>query len=179
MGRAAKNSAGRKSASIAAAPGKMTGEQLNLTALQQTPGFMVRILQLHIFEEFFAYFSDTGLSPAEHSVLVTVRDNPSITQSELAAVLRIQLPSLVKILAKLEAGEVLRRKRSAKDKRAVELTLTAHGREAAELASKLAKAFNVQTLSALSKREQAVFLDMLTRLVQSRTSHEHPPKDGI
>ena len=150
----------------------MAREQLNLTALQQTPGFMVRILQLHIFEEFFTYFADTGFSPAEHSVLVTVRDNPSVTQSELAAVLRIQLPNLVNILGKLEAADFLKRKRSTKDKRAVELTLTANGRVAAERASKMAKAFNVRTLAALTKHEQAVFLDMLTRLVKSRTSHE-------
>ena len=172
MGRAPKKSPARNGAPIAAAHGKAIREPLNLTALQQTPGFMIRILQLHIFEEFFAYFADTGLSPAEHSVLVTVRDNPSITQSELAAVLRIQLPNLVKILAKLEATGFLRRKRSTKDKRAIELTLTAPGREAAELASKMAGAFNVKTLSALSKREQTVFLDMLTRLVKSRTSSE-------
>jgi DNA-binding MarR family transcriptional regulator len=172
MGRAVKNPPNRKGAAIAASPGKLTKGQLNLTALQQTPGFMVRILQLHIFEEFFAYFADTGFSPAEHSVLVTVRDNPSVTQSELAAVLRIQLPNLVKILTKLEAAGFLRRKRSTKDKRAVELTLTVSGREAAELASKMARAFNVQTLSALSKREQTLFLDMLTRLVKFRTNSE-------
>jgi DNA-binding MarR family transcriptional regulator len=172
MGRAPKKSPARNGAPIVAAHGKATREPLNLTALQQTPGFMIRILQLHIFEEFFAYFANTGFSPAEHSVLVTVRDNPSITQSELAAVLRIQLPNLVKILGKLEAAGFLRRKRSTKDKRAVELTLTAHGREAAELASKMAGAFNVKTLSALSKREQTVFLDMLRRLVELRTHSE-------
>ena len=172
MGRTPKKSPARNGAAIAASPGKMMREQLNLTALQQTPGFMIRILQLHIFEEFFTYFAGTGLSPAEHSVLVTVRDNPSITQSELAAVLRIQLPNLVKILGKLEAADFLRRKRSTKDKRAVELTLPANGREAAERASKMARAFNVQTLTALSKHEQAVFLEMLTRLVKSRTNSE-------
>lgn len=170
MGRAAKNSSSRKAA--AAAPGKTSKEHLNLTALQQTPGFLVRILQLHIFEEFFAYYAHTGFSPAEHSVLVTVRDNPSVTQSEVAAVLRIQLPNLVKVLLKLEASGLLKRKRSAKDKRAVELTLTATGHEAAELVLKMGDAFNLLTLSALSKSEQNAFHDMLTRLVQSRTNPE-------
>ena len=58
---------------------------------------MIRILQIQIFEEFFAHLA-TGFSPAEHSVLITVRDNPFVTQSEVAGVLRIQLPNLVKIL---------------------------------------------------------------------------------
>jgi DNA-binding MarR family transcriptional regulator len=95
-----------------------------------------------------------------------------MTQSELAAVLRIQLPNLVKILLKLEASGLLKRKRSIKDKRAVELTLTATGREAAELLSRMGDAFNVQTLSALSKQEQRIFHGMLTRLVGSRTNPE-------
>ena len=104
-------------------------QTLNLTALQQTPGFMIRILQIQIFEEFFAYFAAAGFSPAEHSVLITVRDNPFVTQSEVASALRIQLPNLVKILLKLETKGLIKRKRSTRDKRAVELVLTARGEQ--------------------------------------------------
>jgi DNA-binding MarR family transcriptional regulator len=60
-----------------------------------------------------------GLSPAEHSSLITIRDNPSVTQSEVASALRIQLPHLVKILLKLEANGLIKRKRSNRDKRAI------------------------------------------------------------
>ena len=78
-------------------PEKSPKPALDLTALQQTPGFMIRILQIQIFEEFFAYFSAADFSPAEHSALITVRDNPDVTQSEVASSLRIQLPNLVKL----------------------------------------------------------------------------------
>ena len=47
-----------------------------------------------------------------------------MTQSELAGVLKLQLPNLVKILSKMEDAGTLKRKRSVKDKRAVELSLT-------------------------------------------------------
>src|SRR5260370_32491386 len=60
-------------------------ETLDLTALEQTPGFMVRILQIQIFEEFFEYFSSVGLSPAEHSSLITIRDNPSVLKARSQA----------------------------------------------------------------------------------------------
>ena len=143
---------------------------LNLSALQQTPGFMVRILQIQIFEEFFEYFSSVGLSPAEHSSLITIRDNPSVTQSEIASALRIQLPNLVKILLKLEANGLIKRKRSNRDKRAVELVLTSSGEKAAVQASKMADAFNRLTLSPLSKSEQTQFLGMLSRLVHAQTN---------
>lgn len=142
-------------------------ETLDLTALQQTPGFMIRILQIQIFEEFFEYFSSVGLSPAEHSSLITIRDNPSVTQSQIASALRIQLPNLVKILLKLEANGLIKRKRSNRDKRAVELTLTSSGEKAAAQAAKMADAFNPLTLSPLSESEQKQFLQMLSRLVHA------------
>lgn len=146
---------------------KNTGGMLNLTALQQTPGFMIRILQIQIFEEFFSYFSSLGISPAEHSSLIVIRDNPWATQSEIAGALRIQLPNFVKILLKLEADGLIKRRRSSKDKRAVELTLTAKGEGAARQASEMAKAFNRLTLSPLNESKQQQFLQMLTQLVHA------------
>jgi len=143
-------------------------EKLDLTALQKTPGFMVRILQIQIFEEFFKYFADTGFSPAEHSVIVTVRDNPAATQSEVASALRIQLPNLVKILVKLEDNGLIKRKRSTRDKRAVELSLTVRGEQAAAQTAKTAEDFNQLTLGPLDENERNQFLLMLTRLVHAR-----------
>ena len=54
-----------------------SGEQdfargLDLGALRQTPGFMVRILQLQNFEAFYRHFETLEMSPVEYSILVTV-----------------------------------------------------------------------------------------------------------
>jgi DNA-binding MarR family transcriptional regulator len=146
-------------------PEDSAAETLVLTALQQTPGYLVRVLQIQIFEAFFEYFSAIGISPAEHSLLIVIRDNPAVTQSQVASVLRIQLPNLVKILLKLEANGLIGRKRSRMDKRAVELTLTARGERLATQASKMADVFNGLMLSPLSASEQKQFLRMLSRLV--------------
>ena len=62
------------------------GRELDLTALRQTPGFMIRILQLQNFEAFYTYFESLKLSPLEYAILVAVRDNRAVTQSELAGV---------------------------------------------------------------------------------------------
>ncbi|CAN7694918.1 MarR family winged helix-turn-helix transcriptional regulator [Bradyrhizobium sp. LjRoot220] len=142
-------------------------KSLDLSALQQTPGFMIRILQLLNFEAFFRHFQPLGLSPVEYSILMTVRDNESVTQSELAAVLKMQLPNLVKILAVMEDVGIVRRKRSSRDKRAVELSLSAAGHRRADQASRLGEIFNERTLAPLSKPERAAFLQMLTRLVEA------------
>ena len=173
MPKATKRLAVSKSARVANIEEKNLKETLDLTALQRTPGFMIRILQIQIFEEFFKYFSEAGFSPAEHSVLITIRGNPLVTQSEVAGALRIQLPNLVKILLKLETKGFIKRKRSTRDKRAVELVLTARGEQVAAQAAKMADDFNRLTLSPLSDNEQKQFLLMLSRLVHARTNQQN------
>ena len=143
-----------------------SARELDLDALKQTPGFMIRILQLQNFEAFYRHFESLDLSPVEYSILVTVRDNKTVTQSELAAVLKMQLPNLVKILSRMEEEGIMKRKRSARDKRAVELSLSAAGQKRADEASRLGETFNAHTLAPLSKAEQAAFIDMLARLVE-------------
>lgn len=148
-------------------PGEQgSARDLDLSALRQTPGFMIRILQLQNFEAFYRHFESLGMSPVEYSILVTVRDNNTVTQSELAAVLKMQLPNLVKILSRMEDDGILKRKRSVRDKRAVELSLSAAGQKRANEASRLGETFNTLTLAPLSKPEQTAFLQMLARLVE-------------
>jgi DNA-binding MarR family transcriptional regulator len=142
-------------------------EPLDLRALQQTPGFMIRVLQIQIFDDFFQYFSSIGISPAEYSSLITIRDNPSATQSEVANALRVRLPNLVKVLLKLKTKGLIKRTRSKTDKRAVKLNLTSNGEKAAVQALKMADAFNRQILSPFSKSEQREFLRMLTVLIDA------------
>ena len=166
MGRIAKVST--RKANGAGKPAEPDGvRELDLAALQQTPGFMIRILQLQNFEAFYPYFETLKLSPLEYAILVAVRDNRTVTQSELAGVLKMQLPNLVKILSRMEETGVLKRKRSTRDKRAVELSLSAAGERRADEASRLGQSFNAQTLAALSKPEQTAFLQMLARLVEA------------
>jgi len=155
----------KKSPSIEAADDRKNS--LDLSALQETPGFMIRILQLLNFEAFFRHFQSLDLSPVEYSILMTVRDNAAVTQSELAAVLKMRLPNLVKILSVMEEAGILKRRRSARDKRAVELSLSAAGQKRADEARRLGEIFNEQTLSPLSKPERTAFLQMLTRLVEA------------
>jgi DNA-binding MarR family transcriptional regulator len=144
---------------------------LDLAKLQQSPGFMIRILQLEIFDRFYRFFEPMNLSPVDYAILLIVRDNKTVTQSELAAVLKMQLPNLVKILTKMEQDGILKRKRSTRDRRAVELSLTPAGHKRADEADRLDQAFNKETLAALSKQERALFMQLLTRLVEAHIKH--------
>jgi DNA-binding MarR family transcriptional regulator len=154
-------------ASTAGSSNDQASSRLELSALQETPGFMIRIFQLQIFERFYPFFSKLSMSPAEYAILLIVRDNASVTQSELAALLRMQLPNLVKILSVMEKQGTIGRKRSTRDKRAVELSLTAAGQKRAKEANGLGDQFNTETLAVLSKQERVALLEMLGRLTAS------------
>lgn len=139
---------------------------LNLTAVSETPGFMIRLLQLQFFEAFYGRFAELGISPADYAALQVLRDNPGIGSSELAAVLRLQLPNLIKILNDFERKGLMRRSRSREDGRAVELMLTAAGEKLMAKAVALTRAYHQDMLAPLTKAEQRQFLQLLNRLVE-------------
>src|SRR5437879_13900503 len=67
------------------ASGEQTaGQDLNLRALRKTPGFMIRILQIQIFERFLEYFAALGLSPAGNANLHNMHVYLTVRRSELA-----------------------------------------------------------------------------------------------
>ena len=47
--------------------------ELDLSSLRQTPGFMIRILQLENFEAFYPHFEKLRLSPVEYAILSRIR----------------------------------------------------------------------------------------------------------
>jgi DNA-binding MarR family transcriptional regulator len=166
----------KRAAKGAEKPGAQgASRELDLDALRQTPGFMIRILQLLNFEAFYRHFEALELSPVEYAILIIVRDNKTVTQSELAAVLKMHLPNLVKILFVMEEAGIMKRKRSARDKRAVELSLSAAGQRRADEASRLGEIFNARTLAPLSKPEQTAFIQMLARLADAYRRAEQTP----
>jgi len=144
-------------------PGQTTA--LDLRALQKTPGFMIRLVQLKFFEGFYEHFAAAGLTPATYAILTVIRDNPGVPPSTLASLLRLKLPNLIKILNALESTAIIRRIRSKADRRAVELVLTAKGTKLIQDAAKATEPYNREMLAPLSETEQAKLLDLLNRIV--------------
>jgi DNA-binding MarR family transcriptional regulator len=138
---------------------------LNMRALQQTPGFLLRMAQLKFFEGFYEHFAESGITPATYAILVLIRDNPSILPSTLAGGLRLRLPNLIKLLNELESTSLIQRKRSKADRRAVELLLTAKGQRLIQEAAKMAKPYERLMLAALSQAEQDRLIEFLNRIV--------------
>jgi DNA-binding MarR family transcriptional regulator len=68
-----------------------------------------------------------GLRRSTYSSLVVIDANPGLNQGQLADSLAIERPNIVRIIDQLEAAKLVRRTRSAEDRRAYALQVTAKG----------------------------------------------------
>jgi DNA-binding MarR family transcriptional regulator len=138
--------------------------KLDLRALHGTTGFMIRIVQLQIFQAFFDSFSARGLTTGAYSALVAIRDNPGIQQGVLADCMLIKRSNMTKLINGLEARDFVERRMSAVDKRAIDLHLTAKGKAAIAQVFGEAVAHDLDTTRALSPVERETLLDYLGRI---------------
>lgn len=138
---------------------------LNLRSLQNTPGFMIRLVQLKFFEGFYEQFAEMGVTPASYAILALIRDNPGVPPSTVASLLRLRLPNLIKMLNELESAGVIKRNRSKADRRAVELLLTPKGAKLIQEAAKVSEPYERRMLAPLTEAEQDMLIEMLNRIL--------------
>ena len=138
--------------------------KLDFSTLHATTGFMVRIAQLQIFQAFFDCFSGRGVTTGGYSALVAIRDNPGIQQGTLADCMLIKRSNMTKLINSLVARELVERRVSASDKRAVDLHLTPRGTALLAQIADDAVQHDLEVTRTLSSAERAQLLDYLGRI---------------
>ena len=86
-----------------------------------------------------------------YTALVIIRDNPGLSQSQLADVMDIERPNLVVIIDELEQRELIVRDRVQTDRRAYALRVTLAGRRLCKKAISACEAHEEQLLAGLDK----------------------------
>ncbi len=102
-----------------------------------------------------------GLTRSQWWVLNHLFRNPGATQSELAAILEIEKPTLGRLLDRLEAKGWVRREHDARDRRAWRVYLAAAAEPAMRKLRKQAFALRRDALAGLSAKERERFVDTL------------------
>jgi DNA-binding MarR family transcriptional regulator len=96
--------------------------------LETSVGFLLRIAQVQVYDQFFARFDPSEFRPGEFSVLWVIHLNPGIKQGRLAEALRIKPAHMTKIIRRFEQQNLLTRLIPDHDRRSVHLSLTETGR---------------------------------------------------
>lgn len=101
---------------------------VELGDLSNSLGFLLRLAQVQIFEDFFKALAKYNLKPGEFSVLWVVSLNPGQRQGAIARSLHIKPAHMTKVVHRLEKSGFLSRTIPDNDRRSVKLALTAEGK---------------------------------------------------
>jgi DNA-binding MarR family transcriptional regulator len=110
----------------------------------------------------------------EFAALVFVADVPGIEQWRLAEATGIDRNTASLIADSLERKGFVERRINGGDRRARELHITKKGRRVFEALMPKVRAVNARILAPLSAPEQALFIDLLVKLIEGNSSHARP-----
>lgn len=140
-------------------------DQVKVGELSESVGFLLRLAQLRAFEDFFSDNGPRGLKPGEFTVLWVIACNPGIRQSVLGQRLMIKRAHMTKLIRAMEGQDFVSRRIPDCDRRAVELTLTAAGKEAVDKASVLFFDYERRAGAPLDDLERAQLIALLRKYV--------------
>ena len=106
-----------------------------------------------------------GLSVYEIRVLRLIRDNPSITFTELAKLTKFERTATSRMLSRLIKAGLVQRTNSPLDARRFTLTVTQDGLDLCEQADPISLALEAMMLDPLSEPEREALRSMLGRIL--------------
>ncbi|GAB4265996.1 MAG: MarR family winged helix-turn-helix transcriptional regulator [Pararhodobacter sp.] len=139
-------------------------DAVDLGALTESVGFMIRMAQVRIYEQFFDEFAGTDVRPGEFTVLWLIDLNPGMRQGALARTLAIKPAHMTKLVQRLVTAGMVRRTVPPEDRRSILLALTAKGRAYLETHRDRFLAVHAAERTALSEAETAQLLTLLHKL---------------
>jgi MarR family transcriptional regulator, lower aerobic nicotinate degradation pathway regulator len=140
--------------------------------LSQRPGFLIRRLhQIHValFQE---ACGDFEITPLQYSLLSALAVRGTADQTTLAADIALDRTTTTGALKRLAARRLLERAVDKADRRARLCRLTASGTALLAKIEKSARAAHRRTIAGLSEPEQALFIGMMQRIVESNASRD-------
>lgn len=116
-----------------------------------------RVFRRHIGEPF-------GLREVEFTLLVLLLANPGAAPKQVALALALAPPALTALVDRLAARDLVERRKSAHDGRALELWLTDRGQTLARRTQAISRTMEDGLLAALSPAERAMLRELLVKL---------------
>lgn len=130
--------------------------------LKQLPGYLLRRASAATMGALAKRLEEIELTPSEASVLLIIRENPEIIQSEIGRMLGIVSANMTPLVARLEEREFV--KRMPIDRRSFGLKTTRRGAQAAERAFAAMQEQEALLIEAVPAKHRAAFLQALNDL---------------
>jgi DNA-binding MarR family transcriptional regulator len=144
--------------------GNGASRPMQMDALTGSVGYALRRAQLAAVADFLEALKDVDLRMGQFSVLMVIRDNPGIRQSEVCAALGIQKANFVPLFNELERRRLAVRRSGVADRRAYALHLTREGEQLLQRACELHDIHEQRMVQRLGRGGRARLLALLAKL---------------
>jgi DNA-binding MarR family transcriptional regulator len=135
---------------------------------QDGAAFLLAQLGAHAAGRFAERVAELGLTPPQAGLLRAIALDPGSSQQQLATRLGLLPSRMVAFVDDLEARGLLRRERSAADRRQYALQLTSNGKELMRRLGTVARSHDRDLLQALTEEEHGLLADLLRRVARQQ-----------
>lgn len=101
--------------------------QIDYGTLPNHVGYLLRLAQLRVWEDFYGRMGETGISPGLFSALMVIEGNPGLQQSRLGEAFGVARSGAMTMVDRLEQLGLVERRADPHDRRAYGLFLTGTG----------------------------------------------------
>lgn len=145
--------------------------------LWEMPGHLIRRLHQASVSLFLEEVGSAGhaLTPVQFAAMCAIRANPGLDQATLAGLIAYDRVTIGGVVDRLVQKGFVRRRTSARDRRARELALSQAGEDAVERATPAVRHAQVRMLDGLDPNEREVFLRLLTKATAAANDHSRAP----
>ena len=102
-------------------------QTLDFSSLDDLFGFRLRLAQVKLFQHFRESLASLHITPGQAGLLILIRDNPGISQSDLARAMQVERATLGQTIEGLVRRDFIMRHRRPGDRRAYSLSLSPAG----------------------------------------------------
>lgn len=138
-----------------------TGKPVSYKGLDELLGYQLKRAQIVLQRDFLETLAPIGLTQRQGATLWLIKENPSISQSDLAGVMLMDRATMLVIIDKLCNRGLIKRKRSEVDRRRHELVLTEEGEALLAQAKELIKGHENRFKKLFSKDDLEQFFRFL------------------
>jgi DNA-binding MarR family transcriptional regulator len=127
-------------------------------------GYVLRSAQVRVFQDFAASLDDLELTPGQLGALLLIEANSGLSQTELGTALGIDRSSVVPLIDKLQARNLVRRLVRPSDRRTHALELAEEGVALLGRLDPRLEAHEHRIAAGLSSEERRTLMDLLARV---------------
>ena len=139
--------------------------RIDYATLPEHVGYLLRLAQLRVWEDFYARLGATGITPSLYSALVLIERNPGLQQSRLGEALGVARSGAMTMVDRLERQGLVERRPAPHDRRAYGLFLTADGRRRMPDIVAMVRQHDRQINAVLSDSEHRTLMALLLKFV--------------